>query len=156
VPRAQLVLNLSDLDASVAFCNDSFQTEPAKRRPGCASFAIGGAPLKPVLIGGGGAPGILNRVGVEVTSSDGVAAAAARLTEPGRSTITEEEEVACWFGVQERVWVDDPNGAPWELSTVLGDADGPAGGLRTVAPDGDLASGDPITARGHDLLLGAT
>jgi hypothetical protein len=29
------------------------------------------------------------------------------------------------------VWVDDPNGAPWEIYTVLADADTPNGELRS-------------------------
>ena len=30
------------------------------------------------------------------------------------------------------MWADDPDGAPWEIYTVLGDSDTPAGELRTV------------------------
>ena len=30
------------------------------------------------------------------------------------------------------MWVDDPDGAPWEIYTVLGDSETPAGELRTV------------------------
>ena len=38
--RVQLALNVSDIDASVAFYSELFGTEPAKRRPGYANFAI--------------------------------------------------------------------------------------------------------------------
>ncbi len=48
--RAQLALNVADLEASVAFYSKLFGVEPAKRRPGYANFAITTPPLKLVLI----------------------------------------------------------------------------------------------------------
>ena len=48
--RVQLALNVSDVDAAVAFYSRLFQAEPAKRRPGYANFAIADPPLKLVLI----------------------------------------------------------------------------------------------------------
>ena len=67
--RVQLALNVSDLDAAVAFYCRLFATEPAKVRPGYANFAIADPPLKLVLIVGTGAPGSLNHLGVEVEST---------------------------------------------------------------------------------------
>jgi len=29
--------------------------------------------------------------------------------------------VSCCFAVQDKVWVDDPDGSPWEIYTVLSD-----------------------------------
>ena len=40
--------------------------------------------------------------------------------------------MTCCYAVQDKVWVDDPDGAPWEVYTVLADSDVPAGQLRTV------------------------
>ena len=48
--RVQLALNVSDLDAAVDFYTKLFATEPAKRRPGYANFALAQPPLKLVLI----------------------------------------------------------------------------------------------------------
>src|SRR5437764_11922794 len=76
--RVQLALNVSDLDAAVAFYSKLFATEPAKRRPGYANFAIADPPLKLVLIEGNGEPGTLNHLGVEVPATDVVPAAKAR------------------------------------------------------------------------------
>ncbi len=133
--RVQLALNVSDLDAAVRFYTELFGVAPAKRRPGYANFAVEEPPLKLVLIEGGGAPGTLNHLGVEVGSTDEVTAAGRRLTSAGLSTVA-EDEVACCYAVQDKVWVDDPDGAPWEVYTVLGEADAPAGDLRAVAPEG--------------------
>jgi catechol 2,3-dioxygenase-like lactoylglutathione lyase family enzyme len=63
----------------VEFYRRLFGAEPAKRRPGYANFAIADPPLKLVLFEGAGEPGTLNHLGVEVTSTEKVAAEATRL-----------------------------------------------------------------------------
>jgi catechol 2,3-dioxygenase-like lactoylglutathione lyase family enzyme len=131
--RVQLALNVSDLDTAVAFYSKLFATPPAKVRPGYANFAIAEPPLKLVLIEGHGVPGSLNHLGVEVESTDAVASTTARLSDLGLACAT-EDEVACCYAVQDKVWVDAPDGEPWEIYTVLGDVEMTAGQLRTVAP----------------------
>jgi catechol 2,3-dioxygenase-like lactoylglutathione lyase family enzyme len=122
VSRIQLALNVSDLDEAVSFYSKLFSTEPAKRRPGYANFAVESPPLKLVLIENPQATGRLNHLGVEVASSDEVAAAQARLAGDGLDTAT-EDNVACCYAVQDKVWVSDPDDAPWEIYTVLADVD---------------------------------
>ena len=134
--RVQLALNVSDLDEAVAFYSKLFATEPAKRRAGYANFAVDEPPLKLVLIENSDADGRLNHLGVEVTSTDDVGAATARLAGEGMATAT-EDNVTCCYAVQDKVWVDDPDGAAWEIYTVLADAEMPAGELRTAAPSDD-------------------
>jgi len=138
--RVQLALNVSDLDAAVAFYSKLFSAEPAKRRPGYANFAIADPPLKLVLIEGTGQPGTLNHLGVEVEGTDEVAAATARFRGEGLAAAT-EDNVSCCFALQDKVWVDAPDGEPWEIYTVLADVempDGTIGGeLRTVDPGGE-------------------
>src|SRR4051794_13218491 len=96
--RVQLALNVSDLDEAIAFYSKLFATEPAKVRPGYANFAVVDPPLKLVLIAGDGAPGSLNHLGVEVESTDEVAATEARLNGDGMATAT-EDGVACCYAV---------------------------------------------------------
>ena len=81
--RVQLALNVTDLDESVKFYSKLFGTEPAKREPGYANFAISNPPLKLVLMEvrgrrGEGVVGALNHLGVEVDSPDEVVEATAR------------------------------------------------------------------------------
>ena len=147
--RVQLALNVSDIDEAVAFYSKLFQTEPAKRRDGYANFAVETPPLKLVLIENPAAEGRLNHLGVEVFSTDEVTAAQARLADDGLATAT-EENVTCCYAVQDKVWVDDPDGAPWEIYTVLADSDTPNGELRSVDTCGagacattDLAADQP-------------
>src|SRR5687768_10593120 len=78
--RVQLALNVPNIDEAVAFYSKLFATEPAKRKPGYANFAIADPPLKLVLFESGDVKGRLNHLGVEVASSDEVWAHQARLT----------------------------------------------------------------------------
>lgn len=134
--RVQLALNVSDLDAAVAFYSKLFATEPAKLRPGYANFAVVEPPLKLVLVEGHGTPGTLNHLGVEVESTGQVSEAHARLTGEGLATAV-EDQVSCCFAVQDKVWVDAPDGEPWEIYTVLADVEMPAGQLRSAGPTAD-------------------
>jgi hypothetical protein len=120
--RVQLALNVEDLDDAVAFYSKLFDTPPAKIRPGYANFAIADPPLKLVLFEAPGRGGTLNHLGVELAEPAEVAAASARLTDRGL-TPSSEDEVACCYALQDKIWVDDPSGAPWELYAVLADAD---------------------------------
>ena len=138
--RVQLALNVSDLDAAVEFYSKLFGAEPAKRRPGYANFAIAEPPLKLVLVEGAGAPGTLNHLGVEVESTELVAAAGARLRAEGLTCAT-EDEVSCCYAVQDKVWVDAPDGEPWEIYTVLADTEMADGQLRGEAADDALCCG---------------
>ncbi len=131
--RVQLALNVDDLDAAIGFYSKFFSAEPAKVRPGYANFAITEPPLKLVLIEKAGEGGSLNHLGVEVESTDEVAAAQARLNDAGLATAV-EDGVACCYARQDKVWVDGPSGEPWEIYTVLEDVEMPNGQLRTIDP----------------------
>jgi catechol 2,3-dioxygenase-like lactoylglutathione lyase family enzyme len=132
--RVQLALNVDDLDAAVAFYSKLFATEPAKLRDGYANFAIESPPLKLVLFEQAGKGGTINHLGVEVQTTEEVAAAQTRLALEGLATAT-EEDVACCYARQDKVWVDGPSGEPWEIYTVLDDVEMPGGQLRTVDPE---------------------
>jgi hypothetical protein len=112
--------------------------------PGYANFAIVEPPLKLVLIEStaareNGVTGALNHLGVEVESTDEVGQATARLSGEGLDTAVEESATCC-YAVQDKVWVQDPDGAPWEIYTVLGDAPASTGlngdGMCCASEDG--------------------
>ena len=118
--RVQLALNVPDIDEAVVFYSKLFATEPNKRKPGYANFAIADPPLKLVLFEKAGAETRLNHLGVEVPTTDDVSAHQARLTGEGVQTV--EENGTCCFAKQDKVWVDGPDGA-WEIYTVLEDSE---------------------------------
>ena len=120
--RVQLALRVADLEGSVAFYSKLFGAQPAKRRPGYANFAIAEPPLKLVLIEGApGEPTCMDHLGVEVATTEEVTTAAARLAAEGLPTAT-EEDTACCYAVQDKVWATGPGGEPWEVYVVKGDA----------------------------------
>ena len=124
--RVQLALNVADIDAAVDFYSKLFGAQPAKRRPGYANFAIAEPPLKLVLIEnrsarGEGVAGALNHLGVEVETAEEVQSATRRLSGEGLKPEVQESTTCC-YAVQDKAWVEDPDGAPWEVYTVLADA----------------------------------
>ena len=119
--RVQLALNVSDVDEAVAFYSKLFATEPSKRKPGYANFAIADPPLKLVLIQGAGG-GTLNHLGIEVETGDEVEAAEARLSTDGLET-TGVDDTICCYAAKTETWVKDPDGAPWEVYVKTGDTE---------------------------------
>ncbi|MGY1400707.1 glyoxalase/bleomycin resistance/dioxygenase family protein [Streptomyces coelicolor] len=120
--RVQLALRVPDLSASLAFYTKLFGVEPAKLRDGYANFAIAEPPLKLVLIEGEpGTPTRMDHLGVEVDSTEAVHAATTRLSEAGLAT-AEENDTACCYALQDKVWVHGPGQEPWEVYVVKADA----------------------------------
>ncbi len=120
--RIQLALNVEDIDEAVAYYTALLRTEPAKRRPGYANFAVDSPPLKLVLLENKGAEERLNHLGIEVGSTDIVDAEQARLAESGLATV-DERDTTCCYAQQDKFWVQDaPDGERWEIYTVLADS----------------------------------
>jgi len=120
--RVQLALNVDDIDKAVAFYAKLFGTEPAKRRPGYANFAVTEPPLKLVLLENAGKGGSINHLGVEVADTDTVDAEQTRLADQGLASI-DVRGTTCCYAKQDRFWVQGaPNGEQWEMYTVLADS----------------------------------
>jgi len=142
--RVQLALNVRDIDEAVDFYSKLFGAKPAKLQPGYANFAIADPPLKLVLVEdhaarSHGTVGALNHLGVEVETTEEVTAAARRLRASGLETEVQEQTTCC-YAVQDKVWVSDPDGAPWEVYTVLADAATETG----IAGDGSCCVPDAV------------
>jgi catechol 2,3-dioxygenase-like lactoylglutathione lyase family enzyme len=120
--RVQLALNVNDIDEAVSFYTALFGTEPAKRRPGYANFAITEPPLKLVLLENPGQGGTLNHLGVEVADADAVDAEQDRLAQEGLAAV-DERDTTCCYARQDKFWVTgSPGGERWEIYTVLEDS----------------------------------
>ena len=120
--RIQLALNVDDIDESVAFYARLFGSEPAKRRPGYANFAIAEPPLKLILLENTGQGGSLNHLGVEVADTGVVDAEQARLAEAGLASV-DERDTTCCYARQDKFWVQGaPDGERWEIYTVKEDS----------------------------------
>ena len=143
--RVQLALNVNDIEEAVSFYTKLFGTEPAKRRPGYANFAIAEPPLKLVLLENPGEGGTLNHLGVEVEDTAKVEAEQDRLAEAGLAAV-EERDTTCCYARQDKFWVKGaPGGERWEIYTVLADSatfwgQGDERGWAAVEAELDVAS----------------
>jgi catechol 2,3-dioxygenase-like lactoylglutathione lyase family enzyme len=132
--RFQLALRVGDLEGSIAFYSKLFGVEPAKQRPDYANFVIAEPPLKLVLLEGeSGQRTIMDHLGVEVDTAEEVAAAAVRFDAIGMDTDV-EAATECCYALQDKVWVHGPGNEPWEVYTVVADAD-------TLGKSAELAAG---------------
>jgi len=151
--RVQLALNVADLDASIAFYQAMLGTAPHKTRPGYANFEVSNPPLKLVLMEvpaadrGTGTAGALNHLGIEMPSSDAVADTLARWAGDGL-TVRPEDDTVCCYARQDKGWIHDPAGTPWEAYAITddnpddadGDGLGLGLGLENTSPGGTTAA----------------
>jgi hypothetical protein len=121
-PRAARPQRQQHRRGRLAFYTRLFGAEPAKLRPGYASFAITEPPLKLVLLENPGHGGSLNHLGVEVPDIDTVDAEQARLAGTGLASV-DERDTTCCYARQDKFWVQGaPDGESWEIYTVLADS----------------------------------
>ena len=115
-----LSLDVPDLDAAVAFYRELFDVPPAKEKPGYAKFELADPPVAFALQQSGSRA--LSHLGIRVGSTGEVESASARLAASGLATFDERDTVCC-YARQDKVWVTDPAGHPWEVYTLLEDVD---------------------------------
>jgi len=121
VLKPHVSLNVSNIDATVAFYEKVFGVAPAKRRPGYAKFDLDAPSLNLTMQEAPRSGVNASHFGVQVASSEDVAAAWTRFKSAGLRTFT-EENTSCCYALQDKVWVEDPDGNMWEVFVVKGDA----------------------------------
>jgi catechol 2,3-dioxygenase-like lactoylglutathione lyase family enzyme len=115
-----LSLDVPDLDRAVAFYEELFGQQPAKRRPGYAKFELADPPVA-LALQQAGRPA-LSHLGIRVDTTGEVEGASARLKQSGLVTL-DERDTSCCYARQDKVWVADPAGNRWEVYTLLEDVD---------------------------------
>ena len=121
--RPHLALTVTDVDRSIPFYRALFDAEPSKVRPGYAKFEIAEPALNFTLNEGERTSlGAFNHAGIQVASTDDVLAARLRLQRAGLATF-DEMDTECCYARQDKIWVNDPDGTPWEVFTVLEDVE---------------------------------
>ncbi len=120
--KPHVSLNVTNIDASVAFYEKAFGVAPAKRRPDYAKFDLVEPALNLTMQQAPRTGVNASHFGVQVASSDDVAEAKTRFERAGLATFT-EDDVSCCYAVQDKVWVEDPDGNAWEVFVVKADAD---------------------------------
>jgi len=160
--RLQLALNVEDIDQAVDFYTKLFDTEPSKRKPGYANFAIAEPPLKLVLFEVKEASERLNHLGVEVFEGEQVTAATERLKANGLADHVEDESTCC-YAKQDKVWAIEPQGLRWEWYRVLEDSESfgedrlaRANGEHPETEPAETDRADPCCGTGRDATEAVT
>ncbi|HEX8744473.1 MAG TPA: ArsI/CadI family heavy metal resistance metalloenzyme [Thermoleophilaceae bacterium] len=123
VLRPHLALTVTDVERAVPFYEALFGVAPEKVKPGYAKFSVAEPALNFTLNQGERAElGAFNHAGIQVASTDDVLAARLRLTKAGLAAF-DEMDTTCCYAKQDKIWVRDPDGTPWEVFATHGDAE---------------------------------
>jgi catechol 2,3-dioxygenase-like lactoylglutathione lyase family enzyme len=116
VLRPHLALTVSSVERSTGFYAALFGVAPAKVRPGYAKFEVDEPAINFTLNEGerGDGLGAFNHAGIQVATTDDVLAARLRLQKAGLATF-DEMDTTCCYARQDKIWVRDPDGIPWEV-----------------------------------------
>ena len=116
--KVHVALTTPQFEQSVAFYRALLRQEPVKLKPGYAKFDLFDPPLNLTLNEGPAPlPGALSHLGIQVFSTEAVAAAAERLRAAGLA-IDEKHGTDCCYALQDKVRVRDPDGNRWEVFVV--------------------------------------
>ncbi len=117
--KTHVALRTSNLENSVKFYQALFGVAPVKYKSDYAKFDIANPPLNLTLNLGENVQsgGKLDHLGIQVETSQEVAAAIERFKIAGLS-IFEEHNRDCCYALQDKVWVTDPDGNRWEVFVV--------------------------------------
>jgi catechol 2,3-dioxygenase-like lactoylglutathione lyase family enzyme len=123
--KVHLSINTAKLEQTVDFYRRLFGTEPVKHYHDYAKFDLEQPGLNLAInrkdqvdLGADMEQRPLNHFGIELATSQQVKQAISSLQAGGFETQV-EQEVTCCYGVQDKVWVKDPNGHLWEIFAIL-------------------------------------
>jgi catechol 2,3-dioxygenase-like lactoylglutathione lyase family enzyme len=119
--KPHVSLNVTNVDASVAFYEKVFEVQATKRRPGYAKFDLDAPSLNLSMTVAPRSGVNASHFGIQVATTEDVALATERFKCQGLRTLS-EENTACCYAVQDKVWVEDPDGNVWEVFVVKGDS----------------------------------
>ena len=133
VLRPHLALTVTDVERAIPFYAALFGTTPEKVRPGYAKFSVAEPALNFTLNEGERAGlGAFNHAGFQVAATDDVLAAKERLVAAGLAAF-DELDTTCCYARQDKIWVRDPDGTPWEVFATHEDTEEAGDGGLAVA-----------------------
>jgi catechol 2,3-dioxygenase-like lactoylglutathione lyase family enzyme len=121
----------------VEFYQKIFGIPPQKQTSDYAKFDLTNPPLNLSFVSSTGRVSAVNHLGIEVESVEDIAAWRERLQREGVIDRV-EENIACCFARQDKVWFSDPDGNAWEVFIVHEQLSvtGPVSSTGCCAPSG--------------------
>ena len=140
--RPHLSLDVRNVPASVEFYQKAFGIAPQKQTSDYAKFDLTRPALNLSLVSSTGRVSTVNHLGIEVESLADIAAWKDRLQAEGLIDRV-EENTACCFARQDKVWFSDPDGNAWEVFLVHEQLSvtGPVSSTGCCAPSGKSSAG---------------
>jgi catechol 2,3-dioxygenase-like lactoylglutathione lyase family enzyme len=119
--KAHIAIHVQDVTKSIEFYRKLFGIEPSKVRTGYAKFDVANPPLNFTLNEGTTEErGGLSHLGIQVASTADVLAVRQQWQERGLLT-RDKAKTECCYALQDKAWVQDPDGNEWEVFVVLED-----------------------------------
>jgi catechol 2,3-dioxygenase-like lactoylglutathione lyase family enzyme len=120
--KAHIAINVSDVNRSTEFYEKMLGLKPCKERQGYAKFDVTNPPLNLTLNEQREVTphGTLSHLGIQVASTEDVLAVRQNWIDAGL-IIRDEMQTNCCYAIQDKTWVEDPDGNHWEVFVVLED-----------------------------------
>jgi catechol 2,3-dioxygenase-like lactoylglutathione lyase family enzyme len=116
-----VALYVKDLSAAVEQYRKLLGQEPAKVRHDYAKFEITDPPVI-LSLNTGGAPGTVSHLGIRYPSTGDVASEMVRVKRE-EVELLEQKGTTCCYAKADKFWVRDADGMPWEMYTLIEDAE---------------------------------
>jgi len=116
-----VALYVKDLDAAIERYRKLLGQEPAKVRHDYAKFEIADPPVI-ISLNTGGEAGTVSHLGIRYPSTGDVASEMVRV-KGGQVELLEQKGTTCCYAKADKFWVRDADGMPWEMYTLLADAE---------------------------------
>lgn len=139
--RPHLSLDVRSVPASVEFYQKVFGIPPQKQTRDYAKFDLSRPDLNLSLVSSTGRVSAVNHLGIEVEALADIVAWKERLQREGVIERV-DENIACCFARQDKVWFSDPDGNAWEVFFVHEQlsVSGPVSETGCCAPSGKSAT----------------
>jgi len=140
VNRFHVHLNVSDLDASIAFYSQLFASAPAVVKGDYAKWMLEDPRVNFAISTVGRTPGV-DHLGIQVDTGEELHALGRRLDAAG-GTVEPEPDATCCYARSDKMWIEDPQGTRWETFHTFGDA------VTYYAGQSDCAGDNACSPRG--------
>ncbi len=132
--RMHVGMKVDDMEKAVNFYTRLFGAEPTLRRPDYAKWILEDPRVNfSIDAHGDGAPGSAH-YGIQVESPEELAETRERIDAAGL-TRRDQNNLVCGYQRQDKSWVTDPHGVPWETFFTSGVVDGAGYGSDVMPSD---------------------